>query len=324
MTGTLATLTPQALMPLLRGVLAFPITPYAGDGSVDLAAVRSNATWLARSGMQALVAPSGTGELFSLTPDECAAVVEATVDASAGATPVIAGVGFGPRVGADLARRAERAGASGILILPPYYPHPEPEALEAYYRDVASATTLGVAIYARDNVTIAPAQLERLARDIPNLIAFKDGRADVRLFQRIREHVRERLGPDRMVWLAGAGDDLVAPYFAAGAEGYTSSLACFWPEASLELCRLAQSGDFAALEMFHHRVVRPFYDLRQRRRGFEVAVMKAAMEILGYRAGPARPPLANLGPDDRAELGAILRRLEVPTAASRNGGRAAA
>ena len=317
MSRTLAGPSPAALGPRLRGVLAFPITPFGPDGTLDGEAVRANAAWLARSGVHALVAPSGTGELFSLTPDECSAVVEATVEATAGAVPVIAGVGFGSQLGALLARRAELAGADGILILPPYYAHPDPDGLFAYYRDIAGATRLGVAIYARDGVVLTPPGLERLAREIPNLIAFKDGRGDVRLFQRLREHVSERLGPERLVWIAGTGDDMVGPYFAAGAEGYTSSLACYWPEASLELLRLATAGDFGALARFHERAVRPFYELRQRRRGFEVAVMKAAMELLGHPAGPVRPPLGELSADERAELRGIIQRLAVPTAAQR-------
>jgi 5-dehydro-4-deoxyglucarate dehydratase len=308
-----------ATLGRLRGVLAFPITPYGADGGVDLEAVRVNARWLAASGVHALVAPSGTGELYSLTPEECGAVVEATVEATAGRIPVIAGVGFGSQQGALLARRAERAGVDGILVLPPYYAHPDPDGLRAYYRDIAATTGLGVAIYARDGVLLTPQQLERMARDIPNLVALKDGRGDVRLFQRLREHVSERLGAERLVWIAGAGDDLVGPYFAAGAEGYTSSLACFWPEASLELLRLATDGDFAELARFHERAVRPFYELRQRRRGFEVAVMKAAMELLGHPAGPVRPPLGELSADERLELRVIIERLEVPTAAQRRG-----
>jgi 5-dehydro-4-deoxyglucarate dehydratase len=318
MSRTLVAPEPVALAPRLRGVLAFPVTPFAADGSVDLEAVRANAAWLARSGIDALVAPSGTGELFSLTPEECAEIVEATVDAAEGRVPVVAGVGFGPRVACDLARRAERAGADAVLVLPPYYAHPDPDGLVAYVRAVAGATGLPLAIYARDSVTFTPPQLEHLLREVPSLVAFKDGRGDVRLFQRLREHVVERFGRDRLVWLGGAGDDMVGPYFAAGAEGFTSSLACFWPEASIELLRLARAGDLRALARYHERVVRPFYDLRQRRRGYEVAVMKAAMELLGYRAGPVRPPLADLSAGERVELRAILIDLGVPTASSRS------
>lgn len=307
----------RTLGPRLRGVLAFPITPYRTDGALDEDGLRSNARWLAASGIHALVAPSGTGELFGLSPAECTVVVAATVDAAAGRVPVIAGVGFGPRVGADLAREAEREGASGILVLPPYYAHPDPDALLRYIATIAAATSLGVIVYARDGIALGPEQLEQLAREVPNLVGFKDGRGDVRLFQRLRERIVERFGADRFVWLAGAGDDLVAPYFAVGAEGFTSSLACFWPEASLELWRFARDGDQPGLLELHRRVVRPFYDLRQRRRGYEVSVMKAAMDILGFPAGPVRPPLAELSDEERRELRAILRRLDVPTAADR-------
>ncbi|MDQ3811883.1 MAG: 5-dehydro-4-deoxyglucarate dehydratase, partial [Chloroflexota bacterium] len=308
---------PESLKARIRGVLAFPITPYAADGRVDLDAVRANADWLPQAGIDAVVAPSGTGELFGLTPAEILEVIRATVEAIRGRIPVIASVGFGPRLAAELAGAAEDAGADGILVLPPYYATPDAVGLLEYYREVAAATSLGVMPYARDAAVFTPEGVERLAREVPNLVAFKDGRADVRLFQRIREHVVERLGPERLVWLAGAGDDLVGAYFAVGAEGYTSSLACFWPEASVELLRLARLDDRAQLASFHQRVVRPIYELRQRRRGYEVAVMKAAMELLGHRAGGVRPPLASLQPAERAELREILARLQVPTAERR-------
>src|SRR5205823_11680546 len=123
--------------------------------------------------------------------------------------------------------------------------------------------------------------------------------------QRLREHVVERLGAERLVWLAGVGDDLVGAYFAGGAAGFTSSLACFWPEASAELYRLASTGDFEGLREYHLRVVRPFYELRQRGRGLEVSVMKAAMELLGHPAGPHRPPLGRFSEAGGSGLGAI-------------------
>jgi 5-dehydro-4-deoxyglucarate dehydratase len=308
----------DALKRRLRGPLAFPITPYSADGSVDLAAVRQNAAWLPGRGIAALVAPSGTGEIFGLSPDECADVTAATVEAVGGRVPVVASVGFNARIGADLARRAETAGADAVLVMPPYYATPDPHGLLEYYRQIAAATTLGVLPYARDAAAFTPELVEQLARAVPNLIAFKDGRGDVRLFQRLREHVVEQLGADRLVWLSGVGDDLVGPYFAAGAVGFTSSLACFWPEASVELYRLAASGDLDGLRQYHERVVRPFYELRQRGRGFEVAVMKTAMDILGHPAGPPRPPLGSLSDRDRHDLHSILDRLDVPNAAQRS------
>lgn len=300
----------------LRGALAFPITPYAEDGSVDLDAVRENAAFLATSRIAAIVAPSGTGEIFALTPEEATAIVKATVDV-AGDKPVIAAAGIGPTIGARMAKEAEEAGAAAIMVVPPYYGKPDAEGLIAYYETIAAATSLPIIPYARDAALFSPAQVVTLVERVPQVIAFKDGRADVRLFQQIREYVSAKLGADRLVWLGGSGDDLVGPYFAAGAEGYTSSLACFWPEASAELYDFVAASDYAGLAEYHARVVAPIYAMRQRKPGYEVSVMKAAVQLLGYTAGPSRAPLANLTADEVAELDALLKALKVPTRADR-------
>src|SRR5262245_20602374 len=99
----MAKTTPEQLKARLRGALAFPITPYRADGAVDLDAVRRNASWLPGTGLAAIVAPSGTGELFGLSPDECSDVARATVEAVGGRLPVIGSVGHGPRVAAGQA-----------------------------------------------------------------------------------------------------------------------------------------------------------------------------------------------------------------------------
>ena len=110
----------------------------------------------------ALVAAGGTGELYSLTPDEHRQVVRTVVEVVRGRVPVIAGVGFGATMGRLLARQAEEAGADGLLMLPPYYVNADPEGLLEYYRHVAGATSLGVFPYSRDWVTFTPASLRKL------------------------------------------------------------------------------------------------------------------------------------------------------------------
>lgn len=300
------------LRTALHSALAFPITPFGANGDVDLDAVATNARFLPNTGIGAIVAPSGTGEFFALTTEEAKDIVAATVSV-AGDLPVIAAAGFGPRIGARMAREAEEAGANAIMVVSPYYAKPSPQGLVDYYKEIASGTSLPIIPYARDSALFTPAILTKLCEELPQIVAFKDGRADVRLFTQLRESVSETLGADRLEWIGGSGDDLVGPYFAAGAVGYTSSLACFWPEASVELYRLASSGNFAGLAEYHTQVVRPIYEMRQLKPGYEVSVMKAAMELLGYVAGPSRAPLANLTAEERNRLGEILQVLQVPT-----------
>ncbi len=302
-------------MVMFEGPIAFPITPFAASGDVDYEALRTNAQMLANSGVASIVAPSGTGELFSLSPQEAREITSATVKAAGGKKPVIAAVGMGPRIAVELAVAAEEAGADAILILPPYYQNPDPEGLLAYYLAVARATKLPIVPYARDAAMFTPELVERLAREAKNFVAFKDGRGDIRTFMRIREHVIERLGEKRLMWLGGVGDDLLAPYVAAGAQGFTSSMACFWPEIAVDLWE-ARNDTPRFLEL-HTRAIRPFYELRARRRGYEVSVMKAAMEAAGYPAGPPRAPIVPVTIEERREIEMLVSRLKVPTLASR-------
>src|SRR5580693_7504296 len=109
----------MSLRDRIRGVLGFPVTPFRRDLSLDLDALAANVDEMARRPFCALVAAGGTGEIYSLTPEEAGDVVRVTVDAAAGRMPVVAGTGYNATMGADIARRAEKAGADCILALPP-------------------------------------------------------------------------------------------------------------------------------------------------------------------------------------------------------------
>ena len=163
----------------LSGVIAFPITPFKQDLSLDLPGLHQNLTKLLEHPISAVVAAGGTGEMYSLTPSEYARVVELTINAVDGRVPVIAGVGFNQRLGVEMAQLAEKTGADGVLAFPPYYPQSDNDGLYEYYRSIGSATKLGLLIYSRDWAIFTPEMVERLA-SIPNLIAWKDGQGDIR------------------------------------------------------------------------------------------------------------------------------------------------
>src|SRR5262245_61708292 len=138
---------PTELRRRLQGVVSFPVTPFKADLSLDLEGLRKNLRSLLKHPVCAVDAPAGTGELYSLSPEEHLQVVKTTVAEVAGKVPVLAGTGFNPPIAAELARRAADAGASGILAFPPYYPGPDEEGLFAYYEGIAAATSLGLLIY---------------------------------------------------------------------------------------------------------------------------------------------------------------------------------
>ena len=291
---------PNELRARFSGVIAFPITPFKSDLSLDLDGLRENLAQLLEHPVCAVVAAGGTGEMYSLTPGEHLQVIRSTVAAAQGRVAVIAGVGFGQRLAIELARAATEAGANGILAFPPYYPQADDEGMLAYYRAIGEATRLGMLIYSRDWANFSPAMVECLS-SIPNLVAWKDGQGDIRRLQAIINRVG-----DRLYWIGGAGDDLVPAYYSIGIRTYTSSIATVAPRLSLKLHELAAVGRYDELERLMHRCVIPLYAIRGRRKGYEVSTMKALMDLSGLRGGPVRPPLVNIRDEEQEELREIL------------------
>lgn len=285
----------------LRGVFGFPVTPFSDDLSLDLDALARNVNEMASYPFCAMVAAGGTGEIYSLTIDEIEDVIATTVEAVNGRMPVVAGTGFNVPMGVEIARRAGKAGARAILALPPYYTAAPEEGLFAYYEAIGNATDLPLMIYSRDWAVFTPQMVAKLADRVPTLAAWKDGQGDVRKYQRIMDY-----NGDRLAWLGGLGDDCVPGYFAIGVQAYTSSISNIAPKLSLKLAEAGLRRDFAELDQLMKRYVHPLYAIRERVRGYEVAAMKVAMEILGISAGGVRPPLSNCTPQDIEDLRRLM------------------
>jgi 5-dehydro-4-deoxyglucarate dehydratase len=285
-----------------KGVFGFPVTPLKKDLSVDLDALGRNVDGMTQHPFCAFVCAGGTGELYSLMPQEVEDITRVSVDAAQGRMPVVAGTGFNVPIGVDMAQRAEKAGAHCLLILPPYYQNPPEEGLFQYYEAIARATSLPVLIYSREWATFSPSQVARLAERIPNLQGWKDGQGDARKYQRIMQSVG-----DRLAWFGGIGDDCVPGYFAVGVQAYTSSISNIAPHLSLMLAEAGMKRDFAKLGELMNKYVHPLYAIRDRLRGYEVSVMKEAMEILGMPAGPVRPPLVDTRPQDIEDVRKLMQ-----------------
>jgi 5-dehydro-4-deoxyglucarate dehydratase len=287
----------------LRGVFGFPVTPFRPDLSLDLDALACNVDEMAKYPFCAMVAAGGTGELYSLSVDEAEAVVATTVKAVRGRMPVVAGTGFNTPIGCEMARRAEKAGAEFLLVLPPYYGASPEDGLFAYYEAIGEASELPMMVYSRDWAVFTPEMVARLADRVPTLVAWKDGQGDVRKYQRIMDR-----NGDRLAWFGGLGDDCVPGYFAIGVQAYTSSISNVSAPLSLALAEAGTKRDFPTLNQLMTEYVHPLYAIRERSKGYEVAVMKEAMEMLGMRAGPVRPPLMNCRTQDKEDVRRLMEK----------------
>lgn len=298
----------RRLVSGFRGVLGFPITPFRSDLSLDLNALECNVNEMADYPFCAIVSAGGTGELYSMSVEEIEKVIATTVQAVKGRMPVVAGTGFNVPIGVEIARRAQKAGASCLLVLPPYYTGAPETGLFDYYEAIGRAADLPLIIYSRGWAVFTPDMVARLTERLPSLVAWKDGQGEIRKYQRIMEY-----NGDRLAWFGGLGDDCVPGYFAIGVQAYTSSISNICPTVSLALAEAGMNQDFARLNELMHRYVNPLYALRERSKGYEVAVMKAAMTMLNRAAGPVRPPLMNFQPKDVEALRDIINVYRNPS-----------
>ena len=290
---------------LARGLLSFPVTNFFPDGALDPEGYRKNIAWACSHGPAGLFAAGGTGEFFSLTPREVATVLAIAVAEVNGRLPLLAPCGYGTGMAIEFARNAEAVGADGLLILPPYLTECEREGIAAHVEAVCRATRLGVIFYSRANATIDDLTLERLCDRCPNLVGFKDGVGDIEMMTRIYARIGNRL-----TYLGGlpTAETFALPYLEMGVNTYSSAIYNFLPKFALDFFAAVRARDHATVYASLRDFVLPYIDIRNRKKGYAVSIVKAGMKLIGRDAGPVRPPLIDLAADEMKELEILIDR----------------
>lgn len=304
----MANFTPAELKTQLgSGLLSFPVTHFDDELNLDMHAYRGHLSWLGGFDVAGLFAAGGTGEGFSLSNAEIDRVVRAAVDEVDGRLPVLA-----PAMGATVnaieqAKAAEDAGADGILIFPPYLTEASQEGLVAHLRAICSATRLGCIIYSRANAVLTDASVAALADRCQNLIGLKDGVGNVELMARIFA----KLG-DRLTFIGGlpTAETFALPYMEMGVTTYSSAMFNFVPSFARDFYADVRAGDRAAVYRRLNDFVIPYLDIRDRRPGFGVSIVKAGLDAAGRTGGLVRPPLTNLSETDRADLATLVASVQ--------------
>ncbi|WP_326691803.1 MULTISPECIES: 5-dehydro-4-deoxyglucarate dehydratase [unclassified Streptomyces] len=289
----------------LSGLLGFPVTPFRpDDGELDLPRFEQHLTDMLKAGPSALFVACGTGEFASLTVGEHHELVRTAVSHVAGEVPVYAGAGGGTRLAVEFVRSAERAGADGALILPPYLQVGPPAGLVAHYRQIAAATRLPLIPYQRSTAVFTPEAVAELA-GLEQVVAFKDGHGDVELLQRIHTATGGEL-----TLLNGmpTAETFAPAYAAAGARAYSSATLAFAPAIARAFYDAFTRGDDAVQQTLLREFYVPLTRLRHTTNGYAVSLVKAGLEAQGRPAGPVRPPLAEVTPEHMAELAALIER----------------
>jgi 5-dehydro-4-deoxyglucarate dehydratase len=299
--------TPQDLKHILSsGLLSFPITDFDAQGDFVANTYADRLEWLAPYGASALFVAGGTGEFFSLTPEDYTQVVKVAVDTCRGKVPILAGAGGPTRTAIAYAQEAERLGAHGILLMPHYLTEASQDGLVEHIAAVCNAVNFGVVIYNRNVCRLNADSLLQLADRCPNLIGFKDGLGEIETMVTIRRKLGERF-----TYLGGlpTAEVYAAAYKALGVPVYSSAVFNFIPKTAIEFYEAIRTDDVATTGRLIDDFFLPYLAIRNKKAGYAVSIVKAGATLVGHSAGPVRTPLVDLNPQELEQLDVLIKSL---------------
>ncbi|MCQ4207312.1 4-hydroxy-tetrahydrodipicolinate synthase [Streptomyces longispororuber] len=282
--------------PFGRALCAM-VTPFTDTGALDLDAAQRLAERLVSQGCEGLVLSGTTGESPTTSDDEKTDLVRAVRAAVGDRTPVVAGIGTADtRHTVELARRAQQAGADGLLAVTPYYSRPPQDAVEAHFRDLADATDLPVMLYdipGRTGTRIEPETMIRLAGH-PRIVAVKDCAYDLLGTQRV-------MAATDLAYYTGC-DEYVLALYALGGAGYVSTVANVVPAAFRAIVDAYDAGDTAEAARRQQLTV-PLTELMMN------SGLPGSVTVKALLGGAVRPPLRPAGREAADGLRAAYDRL---------------
>ncbi|GEL74531.1 dihydrodipicolinate synthase family protein [Myxococcus virescens] len=290
---------------LLRGIVAYPITPFTSKGRVDEVLLGKIVDDMVKAGVHAIAPLGSTGVLPYLSDDEREQVAEIVIKRVAGRVPTLVGVSsLTTERTVHHAKHAEKLGASAVMIIPMSYWKLSDAEIITHYDTVAKRIAIPIAVYnnpATGGLDLSPDVISRLLK-IQNVTMVKESTGDVN-----RMHRLVQLCGEDVAFYNGS-NPLALAAFVAGARGWCTAAPNIIPKLNIELYDAIQRGDVAAARQSFYRQL-PFLQ-------FIVAhglprAISAALELQGASVGPLRAPLQALPAERVEELRRILVGLEV-------------
>jgi 4-hydroxy-tetrahydrodipicolinate synthase len=288
------------MRPMFQGSIVALVTPFRG-GKVDEPTLRKLVEMHVAQGTDGIVPCGTTGESPTLSHDEHKRVVEIVIEAARGRLHVIAGTGSNATSEAiDLTAHAKKAGATGALVVNPYYNKPTQEGLYRHFRAVADAVDIPILAYniaSRTAINVETDTLVRLAKDCPNIVGVKEASGSLDQMTQ----VILACGPDFSV-LSG-DDNLTLPLMSVGGRGVVSVIANIVPRETAEMTHAALAGDWKLARELHLKL---FPLARAAFMETNPIPVKEAMGMMGLLEPEFRLPMCPMGAANRERLRAIL------------------
>ena len=291
-----------------HGVFPYLVSPIDAQGHVLTDVLGRLVSNLIKAGVHGLTPLGSTGEFAYLSREQRAAVVRSTIEAVGKRVPVIAGVASTSTADAvDQAKKYQQLGADDILaILEAYFPLHDAQ-IESYFRAIADAVDIPVALYTNPQFQRSDLTLDVIARlsTHPRIRYIKDASTNTGRLLSIMNRC-----PAMKVFSASA--HIPAAVMLIGGVGWMAGPACIVPRPSVKLYELCRAGKWPEAM----KLQRELWRINEVFARFNLAAcIKAGLQIQGYAVGDPVPPQAALTPDERKVVEGILAdaaRLEMP------------
>ena len=289
-------------MSIFTGAGVALVTPFKEDLSVDYDQLEKFIDFQIDNGTDSIVICGTSGEASTMSHDEQIEVVSACVSHVNGRVPVIAGAGANCTDEAlNLAKRSEKAGADGLLVVTPYYNKATQKGLEEYYTTVGNSVDIPIIMYnvpGRTGTNIQPATAVKIAKSVDNIVAIKEASGDIGQVATLAALA------DGCLDIYSGNDDQIVPVLSLGGKGVISVLSNVAPDAAHDICEKYFEGDVKGSAKLQLKAL-PLID--QLFCEVNPIPVKKAMQLMGIDCGPLRMPLTEISPEHEKNLSQAMK-----------------
>jgi len=294
-------------MGKLTGVYVVLVTPFTKDGDVDYDGLYKNVEWLVEQGVHGVIPLGSTGEFASLDDEQKRRMTQTVIDAAQGKIPVVVGSSAETTEKAIYyVKQAKDLGATGALVLPPWYYTPDPEEIVYHYTRICETVDLPIIIYNNpftSKVDIQPPTVARLAK-LPTIDAIKESSGNMRRIAEIRALTNDGIG------IFCGWEDMAYESFFMGATGWVCVIGNVAPRMAVDLFKLVtvNKNPEAAWELYKKMLPSLRY---LEYAGKTHKALKYALDKMGLRGGYCSSPKLPLNDADKTKVDKLIQGLAI-------------
>lgn len=279
------------------------VTPFDVNGNIDFDRATDLVNYLLDNGTDSLIVAGTTGESPTLTTEEKVALYRHVVEVVNGRVPVVAGTGSNnTRASIELTKKAEKAGATAVMLVAPYYNKPDQDGLYEHFKAIATETNLPVMIYnipGRCSINISVDTIIKLSK-VKNIVAVKEASGDLNAMAEIISLT------DDDFYLYTGDDSNTLPVLSIGGRGVISVASHIIGNEMQELISLFENGDVKKAALLHRRLLPIMKGLFI---GPNPVPLKYALQAKGIDTGSVRLPLVPLQKEKQLIIDDLLKKI---------------